>query len=105
MPSKYKRPPSLTSQQQRELRELQAGMCPLCGHPWTDAPSMTPQAVEVEHSHRTGLLRGLVHRECNQFLRTYGDSPKAIREEIVRLRRALRYLRNPPAKSMKKEAE
>jgi hypothetical protein len=50
-----------TAAQRRDLLKAQKGLCPVCA-----------RSVEVwdavDHCHRTGELRGLVHPVCNQLL-------------------------------------
>ena len=45
--------------------------------------------LSVDHDHKTGLVRGLLCRPCNNYLGHLRDSPEAIA-------RALDYLLNPP---------
>ena len=53
----------------RELRVSQAGKCALCGEP---LPPEDGRCV-LEHSHVTGLLRGLVHTRCNRLIASYEE--------------------------------
>jgi hypothetical protein len=63
---------------------FQRGVCAICG-----------EAIELhcDHSRRTGKTRGLLCRTCNAALGMFKDSP-------TRLKRALCYLRHPPAKEL-----
>jgi Recombination endonuclease VII len=82
---KYPRPPEVTLEQKRELLAVQGGMCPICRE------ELTLEEAVLDHSYRSSLIRGLLHRSpCNSGLGFFKDSP-------TRLRRALAYLRNPPA--------
>jgi hypothetical protein len=47
--------------------------------------------LSVDHDHRSGLVRGLLCRPCNDFLGWIRDDPEAGR-------RLYQYLTNPPAK-------
>ena len=94
MPSngKYAKPPYLSAVKRKELYEAQGGRCPICGGDFDIAD------LQIEHSHRTGALRGLVCKSDNPKMRRRNDSPKAIAAEIEYLGKMLRYLRCPPAK-------
>lgn len=48
------------------------------------------RALSVDHDHRTGLVRGLLCRPCNDMLGHLRDDP-------VAAARVLEYLRRPPA--------
>lgn len=91
---KYWRPPCLTLAERADFLGRQGGKCGLCKEP------LCLEDAQLDHSHRTNALRGLVHVRCNQRLRAYRDSPKAIRAEMAWLKLALAYLRNPPAKEI-----
>jgi len=43
------------------MHTIQNGLCPLCGK------SLGKNFV-VDHSHQTGKIRGLLHRQCNSML-------------------------------------
>lgn len=44
-----------------EMWSEQSGRCLLCGEPFQGAPRQTV----VDHDHRTGAIRGLLHQKCN----------------------------------------
>jgi Recombination endonuclease VII len=50
----------------RPLREQfyqeQQGLCALCGEP------IDPLEAVLDHDHKTGLLRGVLHRGCNAYI-------------------------------------
>jgi recombination endonuclease VII len=59
---------------EHSLWVLQAGMCSICGHP------MRPGGKErdascIDHCHESGIVRGLVCRECNSMLAMASDNP------------------------------
>jgi len=66
------------------IAEHQGGVCAICTLP----PGKTRLAVD--HDHKTGLVRGLVHWQCNAALAKLKDSSE-------RAFNAYRYLENPPA--------
>ncbi|MGW1231447.1 endonuclease VII domain-containing protein [Streptomyces californicus] len=66
------------------LMDHQGGACAICRQP-------RRYRLDVDHDHRTGLVRGLTCRLCNRRLLTGArDSPETLRS-------AADYLENPPA--------
>jgi len=57
----------------------QKGLCALCHQP------MAFDELRIDHSHKTGIVRGLLHNKCNIFLGYSGDS-------VERLVQAIEYL-------------
>lgn len=60
----------------RELIKKQKGLCPICGK---SLLGVVPRNVVVDHDHKTGIIRGALHRGCNgvegkvmKFLNTWG---------------------------------
>lgn len=68
------------------IYEHQGGLCAICRR----ATGAT-RRLSVDHDHESGLVRGLLCRVCNNLLGHVRDDPRA-------LRRAISYLRTPPAK-------
>ena len=68
---------------EQAIYELQGGKCPICLGP----------ATCLDGSYRNGAVRGYLCRQCNTALGMLKDSP-------TRLRRALKYLEQPPAKQL-----
>lgn len=66
----------ITVQQENEMWAAQGGRCAICGR---------RRKLVVDHCHDSGVVRGLLCRECNTGLGHLGDTPAG-------LRRALRYL-------------
>lgn len=64
---------------------LQGKVCAICRR----ATGAT-RALSVDHDHKTGLVRGLLCRPCNDLLGHLRDDPEAAA-------RIISYLRNPPA--------
>ena len=67
---------------------FQGGLCAICRR-----ASGKTRRLSVDHDHKTGLVRGLVCRPCNDFLGWIMDDPEAGR-------RLYQYLTNPPAKML-----
>ncbi|MEV0470738.1 endonuclease VII domain-containing protein [Streptomyces prunicolor] len=66
------------------LLDYQNGMCAICGQ-------QRRYRLDVDHDHKTGLVRGLTCRLCNRrILPGARDDPEV-------LRNAAAYLENPPA--------
>ena len=77
--------PVCSPEERQALLELQGGRCAICG---------AETELHIDHSKRTGKTRGLLCRVHNTALGMFKDSPTL-------LRKALRYLRNPPATQLK----
>ncbi len=60
--------------QKQFMYDNQNGLCKLCDDP---LPEMRKSCVE--HCHRTGTIRGLVHNECNIFIGIVENNPNTIR--------------------------
>ena len=69
----------------RKLWDFQAGRCGVCNRP----PARGGRLV-IDHCHRSGRVRGLVHPLCNGKL-------GKIRDDVVWLKGAWEYLTFPPA--------
>lgn len=61
------------------LLEEQGNECPICGR---DEPTC------VDHSHRTGRVRGILCRQCNAGLGQFRDDPTLIEAAIAYLEKA-----------------
>jgi hypothetical protein len=77
--------PLCTTEQRQALPELQEGRCAIRGCEATD--------LHVDHSYRTGRVRGLLCRQHNTALGMFRDSPTLLRAAVA-------YLQNPPAKRL-----
>lgn len=74
----------LTPEGYDQLLGEQNGLCACCLQ-----PPIAGKRLVVDHCHKTGVVRGLLHDKCNLGLGQLGDS-------IERLRLAVQYLeRNP----------
>lgn len=78
----------LTPEQYRLILTLQDGRCYICR-----VATGARKALAVDHSHTTGLVRGLLCGPCNQFIGRLGDDP----EVGQRIRD---YLLSPPAQRL-----
>jgi hypothetical protein len=70
------------------LREVQSGTCAICQRATGKA-----KRLAVDHNHRTGDVRGLLCGPCNSLL-------AHCRDDVEMLRRAARYLLEPPAAAL-----
>lgn len=74
----------LTSEDWNKILAFQGGVCPITGR----LPGRV--AFNTDHSHDTGLIRGLLSPWANKGLAYFDDDP-------AQLRRAAAYLESPPA--------
>lgn len=74
--------------QYKILYEFQGSRCAICA-----TATGASRRLSVDHDHKTGLVRGLLCRPCNDFLGYVKDNPEAGR-------RIARYLESPPAKQL-----
>lgn len=75
----------ITADQYDEMLDQQNGVCAICERP----PKKMP--LNVDHDHKSGLVRGLLCWTCNhRLLPAAGDNPE-------RASRAAEYLKHPPA--------
>ena len=65
------------------MLKTQAGGCAICGR----KPSKT-RRLDVDHSHKTGIVRGILCHKCNRGLAWFGDNPSTLRS-------AAHYLEGP----------
>ena len=80
----------LTEADHDTLLDHQDGACAICRGQRT-------YALNVDHNHSTGAVRGLLCRRCNKLLRDVRDNPAVLRAAAV-------YLEWPPAKVIGIEA-
>jgi Recombination endonuclease VII len=59
----------LTPENIEAARELQKGLCAICGK---------AGELVIDHDHKTGKFRGLLHRNCNSALGLLQDNPEII---------------------------
>lgn len=75
---------NITSDEYDRILAFQGGGCAICGQ------IAKNYALNVDHDHKTGLIRGLVCWIHNQAIGLFRDSPEL-------LKRAVSYLERPPA--------
>ena len=86
--NRAKRVYGITGEQYDAILAAQAGRCAICQN--------LPRTMNlaIDHNHKTGEVRGLLCRRCNQNV--LGGA----REDPEMLRRAARYLESPPARKV-----
>lgn len=68
--SNLKKTYNLTTADKAKMFVAQNGMCLVCGK---DLPY---DIARIEHCHRTGVIRGLVHPKCNNFVTLFEEYPE-----------------------------
>ena len=76
----------ITLEEYNKILLYQNNCCAICKKPF-DA---TKKSFACDHSHTSGLVRGLLDWQCNKALAFFRDDPK-------RFLAAAEYLTNPPA--------
>jgi recombination endonuclease VII len=77
----------ITGDEYWALYEAQGGECAICGR----AKGLRKR-LSVDHDHRTGEVRGLLCTPCNRGILGH------VRDDVLTLIRAIRYLIYPPAR-------
>lgn len=75
---------SLTEFEFEELFKRQKGLCKICNIEMT-RKSREARAVNVDHCHMTGEVRGLLCQNCNKMLGYCKDDPDILRNAIIYL--------------------
>lgn len=78
----------ITADEYQALMDSQGGRCAICGH-----ANGKRRRLSVDHDHKTGAIRGLVCRPCNDFIGYIRDNPAV-------MTRGAGYLHNPPARRL-----
>ena len=61
----------LTAEQYDKMEQEQMNKCALCGEDFTEEDGPC-----VDHNHKTGFVRGLLHHKCNSAIGHLDDNPK-----------------------------
>jgi len=69
----------ITDRQYCEKLNSQHGVCKICGRP------PLCKKLAVDHSHKTGKVRGLLCSQCNQILGLASDEPTILRLAAIYL--------------------
>lgn len=70
----------ISSDEYDQLLDQQSGKCTICSRP----PGK--RALNVDHNHETGQVRGLLCHGCNTALGLFGDSPDTLGTALGYLR-------------------
>ena len=65
-----------------KMLEAQDGKCAICNHPETHRRNGKLKALAVDHSHKTGAIRGLLCSDCNTGIGKLKDDPEVLRSAI-----------------------
>ena len=57
----------ITVEQWDRLYNLQGGICPICEKPVYRRGTPGKRASPIDHDHRSGRVRGIIHFGCNRF--------------------------------------
>lgn len=68
----------------QKLKDFQKYQCALCTKSFSDI-----DPIDIDHDHKTNLIRGLLCRKCNSGLHYFEDKEYT--------KKALSYIKNPPA--------
>lgn len=69
------------------MLEAQGGVCAICKHPETHKRNGKLKAMAVDHSHKTGAIRGLLCCDCNTGIGKLKDSVNVLSNAIDYLRK------------------
>lgn len=66
-------------EQFRAMLKAQGGVCAICREPETASHNGRLLQLSVDHCHETGVIRGLLCRDCNHTLGKFKDNPDRFR--------------------------
>jgi hypothetical protein len=76
----------LTTAEVEHMRFCQGNRCAICGDVFADATGRYKKRLAyVDHSHKTGHIRGLLCPACNKGLGFFRDNPDILRNAITYL--------------------
>lgn len=81
----FKKSYGLTYKEVLALREKQQNLCAICGQEGFMMNKRVKSALNVDHNHKTGEVRGLLCHNCNRGLGLFQD-------DVERLKTAIAYL-------------
>jgi Recombination endonuclease VII len=78
----------LEPEEYEALLRKQHYVCPVCLKelPPDIESIFGPEAPNVDHDHSNGLVRGILHRKCNQGLGFFNDDPERLEQAAAYLR-------------------
>lgn len=79
----------ITTEEYEAILKAQGGKCAIC-----QRATGASKKLSVDHDHKTGEVRGLLCTPCNR------DVLGHLRDSVVALLRAVRYLLHPPARKV-----
>lgn len=71
------------------MQEAQNGLCAICSNPETFSLKGTVHSLAVDHCHKTGNIRGLLCRMCNQMLGLAKDDVSILTNAVKYLNKCL----------------
>lgn len=84
----YRRKYGLTVAGYEALLEKQHGKCAICGKVPDVLAKHTQNRLQIDHSHVTGAVRGLLCPDCNRGLGSFRDDRDAMSRAIAYLEEA-----------------
>lgn len=74
----------ITEKDFQKMLKRQKGRCAICSYK-PDPKDKRPRwrTLEVDHCHRTGKVRGLLCRRCNDALGKFEDDPKLLKRALA----------------------
>jgi hypothetical protein len=76
----------MTLEDEAAMRAAQGGVCAICGRP----PTGKQMVLDIDHDHKTGIIRGLLCGSCNRAL-------GLLKDDVSVLEKAIAYLKAPRA--------
>lgn len=68
----------LSLDQYARLLRKQKALCVLCQQPMKHGGRITNEHAVVDHDHKTGKIRGILHARCNTLLASFDDDPRLL---------------------------